>query len=536
MEKAAAELSSIERSISLFGEFGASFTHPKRGLSPLKETGLMFDPAQPCNTPSTPLDRHFSAFTKEIIGQWREFDTPNGPQRLVYVDWTASGRGFRGVEDAIADILGSCGNSHSTHSFVGRFSTELYHQAHSIIRNHVHALDGDVVLTHGTGTTGVVNKFQRMLGLRSDTHLPTKDRPVVAITHMEHHSNHTSWLESVAEVVIIEPDSDGLPNLDHLNSIAKNAHNSGQPFYASVTAASNVTGILTPVHEMAAIAHQHGGWIFVDYAASAPYVSIDMHPSDPSRSLDAIFFSPHKFLGGPGSAGVMVFNSSLYRGGRPVNIGGGVVRWTNPWGEYAYIDDIQAREDAGTPGILQACRAALAIGVKDAMHVEDMSARKHQLLHTALGRMDEIDGITVLAREHSDRLGIISFIFQEIPYGLATQLLSDRYGIQARDGCSCAGTYGHYLFSIDRASSKKITTQIDQGDSSVKPGWVRISIHPTMTNAELDHVMQAIAEIARFGRIWQSDYRYDRSSNTWRHFNHTPVLPDLSGWLRSREA
>ncbi|MCB0297094.1 MAG: aminotransferase class V-fold PLP-dependent enzyme, partial [Calditrichaeota bacterium] len=261
----------------------------------------------------------------------------------------------------------------------GTVMTHAYHQAYDIIKSHVNAADEDVLLFAGFGMTAVINKFQRILGLR----VPEKyieriepagdERPLIIITHMEHHSNQTSWEECMCDVKIVRRKSNGLPDLNHLEEILK-ANASRKLIIGSFTACSNVTGIITPYYQMAEIVHRHGGYCFVDFSASAPYVDIDMHPENPQQKLDAIFFSPHKFLGGPGSSGVIIFDRSLYDNSIPDHPGGGTVLWTNPWGEHRFFDDIEIREDGGTPGFLQAIKASLSILLKEEMGVEKILA------------------------------------------------------------------------------------------------------------------------------------------------------------------
>ncbi len=479
-------------------------------------TNESFDPDHEAQTTSE-LEEAFAPFRSNIEGQWTKYNTPYGTKTLVYADWTASGRRYTPVDRRLEKLAEYYGNSHSHHSFVGCHTTKLYEDAKRFIGNHVGADPTDVVLACGSGMTGAVNRLQRMMGLRSDATLTEQERPVIPITHMEHHSNHTSWIETVGEVIVIEPDENGLPDLNHLEEICKNAVKSSRPIIASVTASSNVTGIDTPIYDMAKVVHKYGGMFSVDYAASAPYVDINMHPDDPDAVLDAIFFSPHKFLGGPEGAGILIFNQQFYRGGTPVNVGGGIVDWTNPWGEHSYVKDIECREDAGTPPLFQTMRAALAISVKEEMGVERIQNRKKELLTKALSGLEAIDKVDILAPLHKDRQGIISFTIDDLHYGLAVALLSDRFGVQARDGCSCAGTYGHYLFGIDRPHSEAITCAIDYGDQSAKPGWVRIGLHPTMTNKELDWILYAIEEVAKHGNTWKDDYQYCSKSNSWHN-------------------
>jgi selenocysteine lyase/cysteine desulfurase len=287
----------------------------------------------------------------------------------------------------------------------------------------------------------------------------------------------------------------------------------------SFTACSNVTGIETPYHKMAAIMHKYNGLCFIDFAASAPYVDIDMHPADPKQSLDAIFFSPHKFLGGPGSSGVLVFNSQLYTLHSPDQPGGGTVEWTNAWGEYRYSADIEAREDGGTPGFLQAIRTALAIKVKEEMGTANIRKREHELLEIAFAEMEKVPGLHILADEIKERIGAISFYLDNIHYNLVVKLLNDRFGVQVRGGCACAGTYGHYLLDVSYEDSKKITDLIDRGDLSQKPGWIRLSIHPTMTNQEIYLISDALLQIQQKANEWKKDYIHNIKTNEFEHIN-----------------
>lgn len=459
---------------------------------------------------------HFESFRREIIGIDATITTHRGEAPLTYFDWTASGRAYRPLEAQVLEMLPFYANTHSENSHVGRFTSQKYHEALQKIRKHVNAAPGDEVLFKGAGATAGINWLQYMLGLRYHDDIPHENRPVVFVTHMEHHSNQTSWEECAAEVVILERDQFGRPDPNHLERMCRTLRDTGRVLYGSFTACSNVTGVMTNYYELASILHQHGGSCFIDFAASAPYVAIDMHPSNPLEALDAIFFSPHKFLGGPGSAGVVVFNSALYKHRIPVQVGGGIVKWTDPWGGHSYVDGIGVREDAGTPAIIQGIRAGLAVEVKEQLDPELIQKRKAELLSRALDGLAFIPGITVLAAEQRVRQGIISFTVDDIHYALVDTLLSDFFGMQARDGCSCAGTYGHQLFEIDRVTSGLITQAIDAGDNSAKPGWVRVSLHPTTTDAELEKFLEALAEIVRDRKIFERYYCYQPANNSWQ--------------------
>ncbi|HET55877.1 MAG TPA: aminotransferase class V-fold PLP-dependent enzyme [Ignavibacteria bacterium] len=483
------------------------------------------------------LENYFTTFRSNIIGIDQEFTSPYGKQKLIYADWIASGRLYKPIEEKlINDFYPNVGNTHSESSFTGTSMTVAYHHAKEIIKRHVNASENDVIITQGTGMTGMVNKLQRILGLRVCEQLeaylnfPKEDKPVVFITHMEHHSNHTSWLETIADVVIIEPDERSYIDLNHLEEQLE-VYKDRKLKIGSFTAASNVTGVQTDYHKMAKIMHQHGGFCFIDFAAAAPYSDINMHPEDPEEKLDAIFFSPHKFLGGPGTTGVLIFDSSLYKRKIPDHPGGGTVDWTNPWGEHKYVNDIEAREDGGTPGFLQTIKTALTIKLKEEMGTKNILQREHELLKIAFEGFHKMLSVHILAPEFEDRLGVISFYVEDIHYNLMVKLLNDRYGIQVRGGCSCAGTYGHYLLHVDPTRSKRITDKINKGDLSEKPGWVRLSLHPTMTNEELYFILNAIKEIILNIDKWEKDYTYSPKTNEYYHISGHDQHKVIESWF-----
>ncbi len=469
------------------------------------------------------LEKYFTDFRKNTIGFNKVAATPYGKKKIIYADWIASGRLYKSIEEKISSDFGPfVGNTHSESSTTGTMMTNAYHEAQNIIKKHCNAGKDDVIITAGSGMTGLICKFQRLLGLKvpeqlSDyMKLPEKLRPIVFVTHMEHHSNQTTWLETIADVVVLDPDENGLVDVENLERKLKK-YKSNKLKIGAFTACSNVTGISTPYHKMAKIMHRHGGYCFIDFAASAPYVKIDMHPKDPEEKLDAIFFSPHKFLGGPGSAGIMIFDSQLYKNKIPDHPGGGTVDWTNPWGQHKFVSNIEAREDGGTPAFLQAIRAALCIKLKEEMGIKKMQLREKELVKIAFEELQKISGLHILAGNTKNRLGAISFYVEDIHYNLIVKLLNDRFGIQVRGGCSCAGTYGHYLLHVDPSRSKTITDKINTGDLSDKPGWVRMSIHPTMKNDELLYITNAIGKVVNNIKTWENDYNYNLSKNEFFH-------------------
>ena len=496
------------------------------------------------------LEKYFSGYRENIIGIDTVIKTPYGTKKLIYADWIASGRLYSPIEKKMLEVIGPMiGNTHSESTATGRAMTDAYHLAQKIVKRHVNANENDLILFTGTGMTSAIAKLQRLLGLKIPeqavnycpfTHgeydkcrdIPNEKRPVVFLTHTEHHSNHTSWFETLADIVVLEPASDLTVDPDALRrEIVK--YKDRPLLIGSFSACSNVTGYIPPYYELAKIMHENKGYCFVDFAASAPYVDIDMHPEDKMHRLDAVFFSPHKFLGGPGSAGVLIFSKELYRNEIPDSPGGGTVKWTNRWGGYSYITDIEVKEDGGTPGFLQGIKAALSIRLKENMGTEKIHAREKELIEIAFRELNIIKNLHILAGNIKDRLGVFSFYVDNVHHNLLTRLLNDRFGIQLRGGCSCAGTYGHFLLDVDFSMSKEITDRIDAGDLSMKPGWIRLSLHPTMTNEELYLIIDAIRQSVENADNWRNDYTYDRHTNEFKYINPSKeVSPDIDAWFR----
>lgn len=472
---------------------------------------------------SSDLEIYFRRFKDQIVGEDQTFSSPYGTKKIIYADWTAGGRLYKSIEEKLYHEIGPyVANTHTETSFTGSTMTLAYHDARNVIKNHVNASEDDVLITYGTGMTGAISKFQRILGLKVSenlkgyTNIPDEIRPVVFISHMEHHSNQTSWMETIAKVEVIPCNEEGLICLQSFEELLKKYEDHPLKI-ASITACSNVTGIRVDYHTIAKIIHENNGLCFVDFACSAPYVDINMHPENDDESLDAIFFSPHKFLGGPGSSGVLIFNKKLYKNLIPDAPGGGTVVYTNPWGDHDYIDDIETREDGGTPGFLQAIKVALSIQLKEKMGVDNILKREHEINKRIFKKLTAIKNLHILAEKHRDRLGVFSFYIEGAHYNLIVKLLNDHFGIQTRGGCSCAGTYGHFLLNVDRSTSKKIEQKVLDGCLIERPGWVRMSIHPTMSNVELDFICDAIEEVAENYKEWEKDYKYNVAKNEFQH-------------------
>ncbi len=473
---------------------------------------------------NTVKDSTFAEYRENTIGYNTEFETPYGKKKLIYADWTASGRLYRPIEEVLINRFGPfVGNTHTETNVTGTSMTLSYLKAKQLIKRHVNANENDAIISTGSGMTGAMLKLQRMLGfkvpsrLRQFVSLPLEQRPIVFITHMEHHSNQTTWLETIADVEIIDTLESGLVDLSSLEELLE-IYKERKVKIASITSCSNVTGIFTPYHEIAEIMHHHGGWCFVDFACSAPYININMHPENSLQKLDAIFFSPHKFLGGPGSTGILIFDRWLYDSHfAPDQPGGGTVKWTNPWGEHSFYEDVELREDGGTPPFLQTIKAALSIQLKERIGSEKMLKREEEICEVVFERLKKIPGLHILAENIEDRLSIFSFYIDGMHYNLGVKLLNDRFGIQVRGGCSCAGTYGHYLLHVSQYKSKKITEMIEHDDLSAKPGWIRMSLHPMTRDDEIEYILESLEELALNHKKWGEDYEYDPHNNYFIH-------------------
>ncbi len=494
----------------------------------------------------TDLEQYFENISSNIIGNDISFESPYGTQQVLYADWVASARMYKPIEDKVSQyVLPFVANTHTESNVTGTAMTRAYNESKKIIKRHVNASSSDNLIFCGSGMTAAIAKLQRILGLkvpeRFHSYLEGENdeksfrkikkrskvlnqkyrfkenmKPIVFVTHMEHHSNHTSWLETIADVEIIKHNENGEVCLNHFEELLEK-YKSREFKIASVTACSNVTGIESPYHEIAKLIHSYNGVCFADFAASAPYVNIDMHPAEEGAHLDAIFFSPHKFLGGPGTPGVLIFNEALYNNKCPDIPGGGTVSFTSPWYTHDYIDDIEVREDGGTPPFIQGIRAAMVIRLKESITVERIKARKNELLKLFFKELEGQEDIHFLANNIRDRHGIVSFYIRDIHYNLLTKVLNDRYGIQVRGGCACAGTYGHILFDLDIESSNKMRKFILQGDNTYKLGFVRVSLHPTLSNSQCIYITNSIKEIIKDKDFWKTEYLYDNSCNEYQH-------------------
>ncbi|GAB1602855.1 uncharacterized protein LOC115212374, partial [Argonauta hians] len=476
----------------------------------------------------------FKYIQDSIIGKDLTVQGPYGPVKIIYCDFTASGRCLSFIEDYIRDyVMPFYGNTHTTTSICSRQTTCFRDNARNIIRRCVNASHEDVVIFAGNGCTGAIHKLIGGLNLKNS---PSLDKTVVIISPYEHHSNILPWMELGIKISRIKETIHGLVDMAHLKSELQKWSEQGFDIIAAFSAASNVTGIITDTESVTKLVHEYGGLSFWDYASAGPYLNIDMNPPDEGAHKDAVYLSPHKFVGGPATPGLLIAKTKVFKNPVPEGVGGGTVLFVTR-DTHLYLKDIESREEGGTPGIIEAVRAGLIFQLKKSVGFENIKLRDEDICSRAFKKWKGNKNLIILGSHSSQRLPIFSFIVKHenskklLHHNFVSAVLNDMYGIQARGGCACAGPYATDLLGIseelfakfswflkdheqtEKECQKCITTTLE----IMRPGFVRLNLPYFYDDEKIDYIIEAVDTVATHAWKFLPYYICNPHTGSWTH-------------------
>lgn len=432
---------------------------------------------------------------KGLIGEGFHIKGENGDVPLIYADYVASGRALQQVEDFVMrHVLPYYANTHTNDSFCGHYTGQLRENARAEIARLTGAENDCSVIFTGSGATAGINRLVHLLGVDKAANAVVLHGPY------EHHSNILPWRESGATVIEIPEGAAGGPDLKALElTLQEQAH--ADLIIGSFSAASNVTGIVTDTATTTRLLKKYNALSVWDYAGGAPYLSIDMGTGTNAQK-DVVVLSPHKFPGGPGASGVTIIRDTAVKTAVPTWPGGGTVSYVSPW-DHDYLPDVISKEEAGTPNIIGDIRAALVFIVKDVIGQDWITKREEDLIEMAQNGWRDNPTLIVLAADHPHRLPIFSMLVQDenggiFPHSQIASILSDRYGIQARGGCACAGPYGHRLLNVDQETSEELRIRVLGGEEAAKPGWVRLNFSYLMSDETVQYIIESVNDMTAY--------------------------------------
>lgn len=464
-------------------------------------------------------------------GRWREHfagvDLPvpifgGGTVTGINFDNAASTPPLERVRDAVNGFSDLYSSVHRGTGYKSRLATEAYEQSRDVVGRFLGVDERSQVVIFVKGTTDALNRIAaeqaRLDGRR------------VLVTEMEHHADLLPWRHRSGHVMV-GLSEDGHIDLDSIEHALK-SHEGGIGLVA-VCGASNVTGFVSPIHEVAEIAHRHGALISVDAAQLAPHHRIDVRPADDPGHLDFVSLSGHKMYA-PYGSGVLVAPRDFFAGA-PEVMGGGAISIVT-WDDTVWAD-LPDREEAGSPNVIGAVALGVAIDTLLELGFDEMLRDELALGSRLVDGLSRIPGVGVLG-EHTTRpsaakLALASFVVEGLHHGLVAAALSHEWGIAVRHGCFCANPYVFHLLHMNKDDVQSVEEDVTAGHRKALPGAVRASLAPYNTESEVDRFMDAMDHVAR-GRIKAS---YEQAADgTYAPAGGWPRIPNPLQALVKRSA